>query len=146
MTLKLTIQEQLKSAMKGKDEARVATLRMLVSAIKNEEISALKREDGLNDEETRAVVARQIKQRRDSIEQFTKGARADLAEKEKAELAILQEFMPAELGEEEIRAVIKEVKESGASALGVIIGQVMGRLKGKADGNLVRKIVEAELQ
>jgi len=68
-----------------------------------------------------------------------------LAEKEKAELAILQAFMPAELGEEEIRAVVKEVFASGANVLGIIMGQVMGRLKGKADGSLVSKIVKEEL-
>lgn len=132
----------MKNAMKSKEETRVSVLRLLNAAIKNEEISKLKREDGLNDDEITAVIARQIKQRKDAIEQFAKGGRADLVEKEKAELAILQSFMPEQLGEEEIRAIAREVIAGGASGFGAIMSAVMGKVKGKADGGMVKKIVE----
>lgn len=142
MILKQILQEQLKNAMKSKEETRVSVLRLLNAAIKNEEISKLKREDGLNDDEVSAVIARQIKQRKDAIEQFEKGGRADLVEKEKAELVILQSFMPEQLGEEEIRAIAREVIAGGASGFGAIMSAVMGKVKGKADGGTVKKIVE----
>ncbi|OGY77097.1 MAG: hypothetical protein A2249_02085, partial [Candidatus Jacksonbacteria bacterium RIFOXYA2_FULL_44_7] len=115
MSLKLTIQDQLKTSLKTKDATRVLVLRMLISAIKNEEIAQVKREEGLSDEEITAVIARQIKQRKDSIEQFIKGERMDLAEKEQKELSILQTFMPEQMSDEKIRSIAREIIAGGKS-------------------------------
>ena len=142
MTLKQTIQEQLKTAMRSKDEITLSTLRLLHAKIKDEEIAKRKRDAGLSDEEITAVIARQIKQRKDSIEQFTRGGRADLAEREQKELAVLQAFMPAQIGEEEIRAIAREVIAGGASGFGEVMGAVMQKVKGRAEGGVVKKIVE----
>ncbi|HBH46415.1 MAG: hypothetical protein A2445_03435 [Candidatus Jacksonbacteria bacterium RIFOXYC2_FULL_44_29] len=146
MSLKSQIQAQLISTMKSKDEVRLSTLRLLISAIKNKEIAELKRNEGLGDEEVLAVIGKQIKSRRDSIEQFTKGGRKDLADKEEAELQILQEFMPAQMDESAIRKIVKQVIASGLKDMGPLMGKVMGQLKGQADGSLVKRIAEEELK
>ncbi len=147
--LKQKIAEDLKSAMKAGDAQKRDTLRMLDSMVKNTEIEKKKREEGLTDEEIQEVIARAIKQRKDSITQFETGGRPELAEKEKAEIAILSGYMPEQMSEEEVRSAVKEViVETGASSkadMGKVMGAAMGRLKGKADGNLVKKIVEEEL-
>lgn len=142
MTLKHRILEQLKTAMRSKDEITLSTLRLLHAKIKEEEIAKRKREEGLSDEEITAVIARQIKQRRDSIEQFKKGGRADLAEREQKELEILQSFMPAPMSEEEIRAVAGEVIAGGATDFGAVMGAVMQKVKGRAEGGVVKRVVE----
>src|SRR3989338_2218577 len=120
MSLKLTIQNQLKTSLKTKDATRVAVLRMLISAIKNEEIAQVKREEGLSDEEITAVIARQIKQRKDSIEQFIKGVRTDLAEKEQKELSILETFIPKQINDQEIRSTAREIIAGGTSGFGAV--------------------------
>lgn len=145
MSLKQTLQEELKNALKSKDETKISTVRFLNAAIKNEEINKSKREEGLSDDEITSVIARQIKQRKDAIEQFTKGGREDLTAKEKKELAILQSFMPAQMSEEEIRAVAREIIAGGAIGFGAVMSAVMQRLKGKAEGVIVKKIVEEVL-
>ncbi|HEX8974391.1 MAG TPA: GatB/YqeY domain-containing protein [Patescibacteria group bacterium] len=149
MTLKEKITSDLKDAMKAGDVKKRDTLRLLDSAIKNAEIEKKKRETGLNDEEVLEVVSRAVKQRQDSIRQFEEGGRPELAEKEKEELEIIRAYMPEQLGEDEIRSVVKEIiAQSGATAadMGRLMGMVMGKLKGKADGNAVRKIVQEELK
>lgn len=147
--LKKQILEDLKSAMKEGNAAKRDALRMLDSMIKNVEIEKKKREEGLSDEEVQEVIAKAIKQRRDAVAQFEAGGRADLAEKEKAEVEILSVYMPSQLGEDDVRKIIKEViAESGASSMaeiGKVMGPAMKKLKGLADGNLVKKIVEEEL-
>ena len=145
MSLKLTIQDQLKTSLKTKDATRVLVLRMLISAIKNEEIAQVKREEGLSDEEITAVIARQIKQRKDSIEQFIKGERTDLAEKEQKELSILQTFMPEQMSDEKIRSISREIIAGGKSGFGAVMSAVMQQVKGKTDGGVVKKIVEETL-
>ena len=142
MPLKQHILEQLKTAMRSKDEITLSTLRLLHAKIKDEEIAKRKRDAGLSDEEITAVIARQIKQRRDSIEQFTRGGRADLAEREQKELAVLQAFMPEQMSDEEIRAIAREVIAGGASGFGEVMGAVMQKVKGRAEGGVVKKIVE----
>ncbi len=142
MSLNIRIQEQLKTSLKNKDVTLVAVLRMLISAIKNEEIAQVKREEGLSDEEIIAVIARQIKQRKDSIEQFTKGGRTDLAEKEQKELNILQAFMPEQMSDEEISSIAREIIAGGISGFGAVMSAVMQQVKGRADGGVVKKIVE----
>lgn len=148
--LKQKIQDDLKSAMKAGDAPKRDTLRMIDSMIKNTEIEKMKREKGLTDEEVQEVIARGIKQRKDSVAQYEAGGRPELAEKEKAEIEILLSYMPKQMSEEEVRNVVKEIiVQTGASTkadMGKVMGEAMGKLKGKADGNLVKKIVEEELK
>ena len=142
MTLKQTIQEQLKTAMRSKDEITLSTLRLLHAKIKDEEIAKRKREEGLSDDEVIGIVGKQIKQRKDSIEQFQKGGRGDLVEREQKELTVLQAFMPEQMSDEEIRAIAREVIAGGASGFGEVMGAVMQKVKGRAEGGVVKKIVE----
>ena len=150
MSLKQTIVADMKEAMKAGDVVKRDTLRMLDSMIKNTEIEKLKKEEGLADEEVQAVIARAVKQRRDSVEQYKSGGRVDLAEKEAKEIEILSAYMPAQLGEEKVREIVKTViaQTSAASKadIGKVMGQAMGKLKGQADGNVVKKMVEEELK
>jgi uncharacterized protein YqeY len=150
MNLKQKITDDLKAAMKAGDAVRRDTLRMLDSMIKNVEIEKKKREDGLSDAEVQEVAARAIKQRRDAAEQYQSGGRADLAEKENAEIEILAGYMPAQMDELEVRVRVKGIISSlgatGKAETGKVMGAAMGKLKGRADGNLVKKIVEEELK
>jgi uncharacterized protein len=151
MSLKEKIQSDLKDAMKSGDTLRRDTLRLLDSAIKNTEIekrSASRRsETGLTDEEILEVIARSVKQRQDSVRQFIDGGRPDLADKEKGELAIITPYLPAQLSQDEIRVAVKEtIAAAETSDMGKIMGQVMAKLKGKADGTVVRSIVQEELK
>lgn len=150
MNLKEKIISDLKDAMRSGDTVKRDTLRFLDSAIKNAEIEKKKKETGLNDEEILEVIARSVKQRNDSIKQYIDGGRPELADKEKAELEILMPYLPKQLSEDEIRKVVKEIISSAgtvsASDMGKVMGQAMRKLKGKADGNIVKKIVGEELQ
>ncbi|EKE16095.1 MAG: hypothetical protein ACD_11C00030G0003 [uncultured bacterium] len=150
MSLKEKILFDLKAAMKEGDAFKRDTLRLLDSAIKNIEIEKKKREEGLNDEEVVEVLSRAMKQRQDSILQFEKGGRPDLAEKEKKEVEIISCYLPKQLSAEEAQKKILEVIEkSGASSVsdfGKVMGQVMAELKGKFDGNLAKEIVKQELE
>lgn len=132
--------------MKAGDTLKRDTLRMLDAMIKNTEIEKLKKEEGLSDAEIVEVLSRAVKQRRDSVEQYEKGGRADLADKEKKEIEIISAYLPEQLGEDKIREIVKEViAQTGAASkadIGKVMGQAMGRLKGQADGNAVKKIVE----
>jgi len=143
MNLKQQLQSELVAAMKSGNTVVRDTLRMIDSAIKNVEIEKKKRETGLSDEEILEVVTRAVKQRQDSIRQFTEGGRGDLAEKEKVELDILTAYLPEQMGEEELRAIVVEViKTSGATSaadIGKVMGAAMAKVKGKADGNVVRE-------
>jgi uncharacterized protein YqeY len=150
MSLKQTIIEDMKAAMKEGNTLKRDALRMLDSMIKNTEIEKMKKETGLTDEEVIEVVGRAVKQRKDSVAQFEAGGRPELAEKEKNEIEILSAYMPAQLGEDEVRKVVKEViTATGATSkadMGKVMGQIMGRLRGQTDGNVAKKIVEEELQ
>lgn len=150
MTQKEQILADLKEAMKAGDSVRRDTLRLIDSAIKNTEIEKQKRETGLSDEEVLEVIGKAVKQRQDSIRQFEEGGRADLAEKEKIELEILMPYLPAQLGREEIIALVQEVivatGANGANDLGKVMGQAMAKMKGQADGNVVREIAKEILE
>lgn len=150
MSLKQKILADLKEAMKAGNAEKRDTLRMLDSMVKNVEIEKKKREEGLADGEIQEVIARAIKQRKDAAEQYEAGGRAELAEKEKKEIAILAGYMPEQMSEDKVREIVKEmIKQAGISSkaeMGKAMGPIMGRLKGQADGNLVRKIVEEELK
>lgn len=145
--LKKQIFEDLKSAMREGNAEKRDTLRMLDSMIKNAEIDKKKREEGLSDEEVQEVVLKAIKQRKDAIAQYVEGGREELADKEKKEIEILSAYMPVQLGEDEIRKIVREtLAEAGAADMGKAMGAVMAKLKGQADGTIVRKIVEEELK
>jgi len=150
MTLKQKILDDMKLAMKEGNALKRDTLRMLDSMIKNVEIEKMKKEEGLSDEEAIEVVGRAVKQRRDSVAQYESGGRPELAEKENNEIEILIGYMPEQLSEEKVREVVKEViATAGATSkaeMGKVMGMAMGKLKGQTDGNVVKKIVEEELQ
>lgn len=149
MKIKEKISNDLKKAMKSGDVLKRDTLRMLDSMIKNTEIEKMKKEEGLSESEVIEVLTRAVKQRRDSLEQYEKGGRRDLAEKEKKEMEIIFNYLPEQLGEDKIREIVKEeittTKAISRAETGRVMGQVMGRLKGRADGNMVKKIVEEML-
>lgn len=145
------IHENMKAALKGamiaKEEVKLRVIRGLLAGFTNELVAKRRTpQDLLTDDEAQAVIMRQVKQRKDSIEQFTNGGRADLADAEKEELAILEAFLPAQMSEEEIRAVIEKKKvEAGAidpKQMGQFTGSIIKELKGKADGALVKKIAD----
>lgn len=147
MTLQEKIEQNLTNAMKEKDELKVSTLRMLKSALKNKEIE---KKTALNDDETLQVIQSQIKSRQDSITLYQQGSRPELAEKEQKEIAILKEYLPEQLSEEEIRHKAKEaIQKTGAQEIkdmGKVMAVLMGELKGKADGSTISAIVKEELQ
>ncbi|MCX6735287.1 MAG: GatB/YqeY domain-containing protein [Candidatus Peregrinibacteria bacterium] len=147
MSLKDQIQKDLIENMKAKNEAAVGAIRMLKTAIMKFETAGEAKT--ANDEEIIQLVNKEIKQRKDSIEQFEKGNRPELAAKEKAEMAFLEKYMPAQMNEDEIKAVIKEgMAATGASTkadLGKLMGAIMPKVKGKADGGLVNRLVQSML-
>lgn len=146
---KQQFQEQLKQSMLAKDELKTSVLRLLLSAINYYEIQKGGAGYTATDEDVLAVIQKEVKQRRDSIEQYKAGSRQDLADKEQQELEILQTFLPAQMSEEEIKKlVIEAIKETGAASMsdmGKVMAALMPKVKGKADGGLVSKIVKEEL-
>lgn len=146
MNLKEQIIEDLKTAMKEKNQEALSTLRMLQSAIKNEEIDTKK---DLDDSEIGKIVKKETKKRKDAIEQYEKGGRQELADKEKSEIEILKKYMPEELSEESIKKIVEEtilsMKAEGPQDMGKVMGVVMPKLDGKADGQIVSKIVKESL-
>ena len=148
MKLEEKINSDLKQALKDKKEGVVSTLRMLKAAI--ESLSIERKRAELKDEDVAKLVRTQIRRRKESIEQFTKGKREDLAEKEKRELDILKVYMPEELGEEELKKIAREaIAESGAaskSEMGKVMKVMMGKVKGRADGKTVSSIVSGLLK
>lgn len=141
--LKQKIRENLKLAMKNNDVLTRDVLRMMDSMIKNAEIEKKKKEKGLSDEEVQAVLARAVKQRKDSVEQYEKAGRSELAEKEKKEIEILNRYMPEQMNKADLKKEIADIiSQTGAQSkedIGRVMGMAMGKLKGKADGNIVKK-------
>jgi len=142
MSLKEQVDQDLKDAMRSRDKFRTQTLRSLKSAIKYAEIEASAE---LNDPDIVAVIAKQAKQRRDSIAEFEKGGRTDLVEKETSELDILETYLPAQLSEETIKekaqAVIAELGVTDMKGMGQVMNRLMVELKGQADGKVVNQVV-----
>lgn len=142
MSLVETIQNDMKDAMKAHDMEKVSRIRMLISAIKKEQIDS---GHEFNDEEVIEVLRKQQKQRKDSIEQFTKGGREDLAEKEQAELAIISTYVPSLMDKDSIEEVVTGIMDENGikdvSQKGQLMGLVMKELKGKADGGDVSAVV-----
>jgi len=142
------MQGKIKEAMKAKDAVRLSVVRGLVAAFMNELVAKKRKPtELLTDDEALAVIQRSVKQRKDSIEQFSKGGRQDLVEGETAELKVLQEFMPAQMSRDEIKKmVIAKKSELGISDkkdVGKLMSAVMKELKGKADGGDVKAEVES---
>ena len=136
------IRTDLTSAMKAQEKDRLSTIRMLQSAIKNEQIN-LGHE--LSDEEAMSVIRKAVKQRQDSVEQYTKGNRPELAAKEQAEIDILKAYLPPELSDEELESGIREIVGStGAQSkkdMGKVMKEATARFKGRADGKKIQEIV-----
>jgi uncharacterized protein len=136
------IRADLTNAMKARDAERTSNLRMLQASIKNEQIN-LGHE--LTDEEALAVIRKAVKQRQDSVEQYTKGNRPDLAAKEAAEMAMLKEYLPPELSDEELESGVREIIAStGAQSkkdMGKVMKEATARYKGRADGKKLQEIV-----
>jgi uncharacterized protein YqeY len=136
------IRTDLTSAMKAQEKDRLSTIRMLQSAIKNEQIN-LGHE--LSDEEAMSVIRKAVKQRQDSVEQYTKGNRPELAAKEQAEIDILKTYLPPELSDEELESGIREIIAStGAQSkkdMGKVMKEATARFKGRADGKKIQEIV-----
>jgi uncharacterized protein len=146
MDMNVRINEEMVTAAKAKDKIRLSAIRMLKTALHNKEIDLLR---PLNEMETMQILSVLVKQRKDSIEQFAKGGRTDLVEKEEAELKILQEFMPAQMTDEEVEALIKKaIAEVGAASIkdmGKVMKVLMPQITGKADGKVVGEKVKALL-
>lgn len=146
---KQKIQDDLKAAMLAKDVERLSVIRMLKSAIQYHEIQKGGAGYEATDEDVLEVVGREIKKRRESIEMYKKGNRPELAEKEEAELAILQTYLPEQLSEDIVRTLVEEaVKQTGATTMqdmGKVMAALMPKVKGKADGNLVSTLVREKL-
>ncbi|MBS3747657.1 MAG: GatB/YqeY domain-containing protein [Wenzhouxiangellaceae bacterium] len=143
VSLKQEINDQVKQAMKGGEKARLKVLRMLTAAIKQKEVDERVE---LDDAQVLAIIDKQVKQRRESIEQYTAGGRADLAAAEQAEIDILSEFLPEPLGDDELAAMIDQaITESGASSM-ADMGKVMGQLKPKVQGRADMKKVSAAVR
>lgn len=147
MSIKETLQENLKTAMKARDELRVSTIRLALAAVKNIEIN--KGRD-LTDDDVLEILAKEVKQRRESIEGAEKAGRADIAAKEKAELDVLAGYLPKQLDEEEVvqiaRDIIAEIGAVGPKDRGRVMSAMMQKVRGKADGKLVNRVVESVLQ
>ena len=146
MAFKEKVNEMMVLAAKAKDKIRLSALRMLKSGLHNREID-LKRE--LDEGEFLQLLSSMVKQRKDSIEQFAKGGRTDLVEKEEAELKVIEEFLPAQLSEAELDAsiaeAIREVGAEGVRDMGKVMKVLMPKLTGRADGKAVGEKVKARL-
>lgn len=140
------MQKQIGEAMKARDEVKLSTLRMLSSALNYEKIA---KQHDLSEEEELIVVRSEAKKRKDAIEAYTKANQQERADKEKKELAILEEYLPAQMGDQELSKLVDEAlaetKASAPSDMGRVIGLVMARAKGTADGSRVSALVKAKL-
>lgn len=147
MGLKDRLTSDMKQSMKSKDKVRLGTIRMALSEIRYAEIAA---RGELTEEELLAVVAHEAKRRREAIEEFEKGGRADLVERETAELEVLKGYLPEQMSVDELRRIIEEtVEEAGATSagdLGKVMGILMPRIKGRADGKLANRLAREMLE
>jgi uncharacterized protein YqeY len=146
MSIKNQIDEALKEAIRNQNEVAKNALRGLLTAIKNKEKDLKRAPD---DAEILQIISSQIKQRKESIEQFKSGGREDLAEKEAHEIAVLEKFLPKQLSQEELEAIIAEcIQETGATTvkdMGKVMKAVMPKVAGRADGKFVNELVRAKL-
>lgn len=147
--LKQKLQEELRQSTLAKNELKTSVLRLLLSAVNYYEIQKGGAGYEATDEDVAAVIQKEVKQRRESIEQFKAGGRQDLVDKETKELEILQSYLPEQMSEDEIRTLVKQtIQKTGATSIsdmGKVMGALMPKVKGKADGSLVSRIVKEEL-
>nr|WP_258567728.1 GatB/YqeY domain-containing protein [Paenactinomyces guangxiensis] len=141
------MEQDMKSALKNKEKTKLSVIRMLRASIKKEEID---RRHALSEDDVLEVIMREIKQRKDSLSEYEKAGREELAQKEREEIEILQAYLPEQLSEEEVRALVQQViQEVGAATkadMGRVMGAIMPRVKGKADGRLVNRLVQESLR
>jgi len=146
MDINKKINDEMVAAAKARDKIRLSAIRMLKTALHNKEIELMR---SLNENETLQILSAIVKQRKDSIEQFARGGRTDLVEKEEAELKVVQEFMPAQMSDEEVDSIIrKAIAEAGAVSvkdMGKVMKILMPQLTGKADGKTVGEKVKTLL-
>ena len=146
---KAQLKEELKQSMLAKDTEKTSTLRMIVSALGYYEIEKGGAGYEATEEDIEAILQKQAKQRRDSIEQFKAGGRDELAAKEASELKIIESYLPQQMGEDEVRKLVEEaIAQTGASNpsdMGKVMGALMPKVKGKADGSLVSRLVKEKL-
>jgi uncharacterized protein YqeY len=142
MTLEQRLRDDLKGAVKKGDEVRRSVIRMVMAGVKNAEID---RRAGLEDADVLGILAREVRQRRESIDAFSKGDRWDLVAQEEAELAVLLEYLPQQISRQEIAAaaweVIAEVGAKGPRDKGKVMPRIIAQLKGKADGRDINEVV-----
>jgi len=147
MSLKEQILNATKEAMKARDADKVGTLRFLQAAIKNREIEV--RPNALTDDDVISVLKKSAKQRQDSIEQFASAGRTDLVDKEKAELLVIESYLPKQMGADQVEALVKQaIGETGAKSakeMGVVMKAVMAKTQGQADNKLVSELVKKNL-
>lgn len=147
--LKQQLKDELKQAMLAKETTKTSVLRMILSALGYHEIKKGGAGYEATDEDVLAVIQKETKQHKDSVEQFKNAGRNDLVEKEEQELKILEKYLPEQMGEEEVRKLVKNaITQTNATTpqdMGKVMGALMSKVKGKADGLLVSKIVKEEL-
>lgn len=140
--LKARIQADLNAARKSRDKLRTLVLSTVLSDLRNQEIDS--RSD-IDDDGVIGVISRGIKQRKDASEQMRAAGRGELADQEDAQSAVLQEYLPAGLSEDEVRAIVRKVIDSGVDQMGPLMGQVMPQIRGRFDGKEANRIVREEL-
>jgi uncharacterized protein YqeY len=140
--LQARLQQELTAARKAQDKPGTLLIGTTLSEVKNREIE-LKRE--LTDDDVIEVVRRGIKKRRESIEMFEKGGRQEMADKERAEVVMLERYLPPQVSSDEIRAAVKAAIAGGANNVGVVMGKVMPQFKGRAEGSAINAIAREEL-
>jgi len=149
MSLKAQLENDIKAALLGGDRFVADVLRGLKAVILNEEVAQGKRDVGLDDESIEKLIAREVKKRNDSVQQYTAAARPELADAEAAEAKVLEAYLPAQLSEAEIKKTIDEaiaaMGVSGPAAMGQVIGAVKGKLGNTADGSTVARLVKESL-
>ncbi len=148
MSLREKVLEDIKDAMKTKQADRLSAIRMLQAAIKNREIEL--RPNAINEQEVLGVVRKLAKQRKDSITEFEKANRQDLADKEKFELTVLEAYLPAQMSSEQVAKLVDEViQATGATSIkqmGAVVKEVMAKAEGSADGKTISDLVKSKLQ
>jgi len=140
--LKARLQADLNAARKQRDKLRTLVISTAISEVRNKEIDS--RED-LDDDGVVQVISRGIKQRKDASEQMRAAGRDELADKEDAQSAVLAEYLPEGMGEDEVRAIVREIIDSGVDQMGPLMGQMMPRIRGRFDGKEANRIVREEL-
>ena len=146
MSIKEQLANDMKEAMKAKEKERLAVIRMVRGAVRQQEIDG---KTELDDEAVIAVISKEVKMRKDSIVDFQKGGRDDLVAQNEAEIAFLMPYLPKQLTEDEVRELVKEaVEKTGASSpkdMGKVMGALMPKVKGRADGKMVNQLVKEAL-